>query len=212
MIRNILTAALSGAALTIAGPALAGPGHGGGLGGGLGAAAGAGMSAGSGMNGGTSLGGPSQAAINARINSQGSLNASPMGISHANTNSALSTGSTVSTRATPSAGTNYSTNSQAAAHSQALLHASPTAIAHANSNSVLARGAVSSTTLAGLNTGLTVQTSSGTAIGTITQVISGPNNTIRAVVVTSASGQTYTLPANSLSISGSVVTTTSISG
>jgi len=43
----------------------------------------------------------------------------------------------------------------------------------------------------------------------VTPVITGQNNTIRAVVVTSSTGQTYTLPASSLSISGGVVTTTS---
>ena len=74
---------------------------------------------------------------------------------------------------------------------------------------MLARGAVSSSTLSGLNTGLTVETSSGTTLGTVSQIITGPNNTVRAVVVTSATGQTYTLPANSLSVSGGIVTTTS---
>jgi hypothetical protein len=41
-------------------------------------------------------------------------------------------------------------------------------------------------------------------------VITGSDGSIRAVVVTSASGQTYTLSGNSLSISGGVVTTTSM--
>jgi hypothetical protein len=149
--------------------------------------------------------------IDARINSQGSLNASPTAIGRASSSSVLSTQSTASGR-TLGTGGSYSTNSQAATRSQALQHAAPTAISRANSNSVLARGAVSTSSLAGLNTGLTVETSTGTTLGTVTRVISGPNNTIRAVVVTSASGQTYTLPANSLSVSGSIVTTTSVGG
>jgi hypothetical protein len=104
-----------------------------------------------------------------------------------------------------------STKSQATTRSQGPANASPTGIAHANSNSVLARGAVASSTLTGLTTGLVVNNSGGTQVGTVTQVISGPNRTIRAVVVTDASGKTYTLPASSLSISGNVVTTTSTS-
>jgi hypothetical protein len=116
---------------------------------------------------------------------------------------------TTTTGPATSSGANYSASSQGAVHSQALQHASPTAIAHANSNSVLARGAVSSSTLSGLNTGLAVETSSGTTLGTVSQIITGPNNMVRAVVVTSATGQTYTLPANSLSVSGGIVTTTS---
>lgn len=55
---------------------------------------------------------------------------------------------------------------------------------------------------------MTVNSSTGTSIGTVSRIITGPNNTIRAVVVTSSTGQTYTLPPSSLSISGSVVTTT----
>jgi len=42
-------------------------------------------------------------------------------------------------------------------------------------------------------------------------VITGPNNTIRAVVVTTTSGQTVTLAPSMLSISGNVVTTTNTS-
>jgi hypothetical protein len=141
----------------------------------------------------------------ARMNSQGPMNASTTGISHANQNSVLS-GTTTNT------GTRVNTHVNTTAGSQGLTHASPTGIAHANSNSVLARGAVQTTTLPGLATQLNVQTSGGTQLGTVSRIIYGPGNTtVRAVVVTSASGQTYTLPASSLSISGGVVTTTSTS-
>ena len=140
------------------------------------------------------------------------------GMGHANGNSMPSTMPTAptaptTTTTTPTTGTttdtNFSTNSQATVHSQGPANASPNGIAHANSNSVLAPGAVSSTTLPGLTTGLAVNNSTGTQVGTISRVITGPNNTIRAVVVTTASGKTYTLPPSSLTISGSVVTTTS---
>jgi hypothetical protein len=104
-----------------------------------------------------------------------------------------------------------STNSQATTHRQGPANASPTGIAHASSDSVLARGAVASSTLPGLTTGLVVRNSGGTQVGTVTRVITGPNNTVRAVVVTSTSGKTYTLAPSSLSISGNIVTTTSTS-
>jgi len=109
-------------------------------------------------------------------------------------------------------GTNYNPNSPAAQNSRALQHASPTGIAYASENSVLSRGSTAATNLPGLATNLTVQNSSGT-LGTISKIIYGPDNTtIRAVVVTSSTGQTYTLPANTLTISNGVVTTTATTG
>lgn len=108
-------------------------------------------------------------------------------------------------------GTNVSTKSKALQNSQGPANASPNGIAHASPNSVLARGAVQSSTLPGLTTGLVVNNTSGTQVGTVSRVITGPNNTIRAVVVKTSSGQLVTLPPSSLTISGSVVTTTSTS-
>jgi len=182
---------VAAAAIIVATPAFA-QGHGGGHGGPPGA-------------GGSPAGGMSQ----------GPMNASPTGIMNANPNSVLSTGTTTAPTSTmtttTNTGTNASTNSQATVHSQGPAHASPTGIAHANENSVLARGAVAATTLPGLTTGLVVNNSGGTQVGTVTQVITGPNDTIRALVVTSTSGKTYTLLPSTLSISGNVVTTTSTS-
>lgn len=132
----------------------------------------------------------------ATVNSQGALNASPNGIQNSSVNSVLKVNST------PSANVR-------AVNSQGLAHASANGIAHASPNSVLARGSVSSTSLPGLTTGLTVQNSTGTTVGTVSRVITGTDGSIRAVVVTSASGRTYTLAPNTLNISGSVVTTTS---
>ncbi len=186
MVVKTMMSAAAGAAILIAAPVYA-QAHGGG---------------GGAMNG--PAGGSSSVAS---MHSEGPANASQTGIDHASSMSVLNRGT--ATNGTTSSTTNYSARSQGAVHSQALQHASPNAIAHANANSVLARGGVASSTLSGLNTGLTVQTTSGTTLGTVSQIITGPNNMIRAVVVTSASGQTYTLPANSLSVSGSIVTTTS---
>lgn len=183
MFRNLLATSIASAAIIVAVPAFAAPGNGnGGRQGNAAAAPG---------------GGPSQSAIDARVNSQGPANASPTGVTNASPNSALHT-------TTPT--TTPTTN---ATKSQGLQHASPTGVANANSKSVLARGAVPSTALPGLTTGLTVQTTGGTTLGTVSQVVTGKDGSIRLVIVTSSAGQTYRLVPNTLSISGGVVTTTS---
>ncbi|HEX8839169.1 MAG TPA: hypothetical protein VF750_01715, partial [Sphingomicrobium sp.] len=157
MLRTLLTTAAAAGAFVLASPAFAqAHGHG-------------------------SAGAPPAAAT---TNSQGPANASSTGISNASPNSVLSTTpqsttTTTSPSTTTTTGTSYNPNSPAAQNSQGPANASPTGISHANDNSVLARGAVSASTLQGLNTGMTVTNSSGTAIGTVTRVITGPNDTIR---------------------------------
>lgn len=188
MIRTALRTAAASVAILIAGSALAAPGGGGG-----GPAGGGNVNAGANAG----MGGPSQSGLDARVNSQGPMNASPTGISHASPNSVLNTNSTTTT-------TTRATNSQG------LQHASPTGISHANTNSVLGRGAVPSTSLPGLTTGLTVQNSSGTTLGTVSRVVTDSSGNIRLVIVTSSTGQTYRLAPTTLSISGGVVTTTSM--
>lgn len=106
-------------------------------------------------------------------------------------------------------GASANVHSQAALHSQGPANASTNGISNASSNSVLARGSVSSSTLPSMATGLTVKNSTGASIGTVSQVITGTDGSIRAVVVTSPTGQTFRLPPSSLSISGKIVTTTS---
>ena len=183
MFRTVLTASLAGAALLVTAPAVAQK---------------------------APRGAPNSAAIGARANSQGPANASPMGTMNASPNSVLKTNPvTTTTPTTPVVPT--VPPATRAVNSQGLTHASPTGIAHANTNRVLARGSVAATTLPGLTTGLTVNNSTGTSVGTVSSVITGSDGTIRAVVITDAQGKTTTVPANSLSISGNVVTTTSTS-
>ncbi|MFL6765360.1 MAG: hypothetical protein ACJ8FO_09225 [Sphingomicrobium sp.] len=124
------------------------------------------------------------------------------------------TGGTLSTTARLSGvnATTLAANSQARLNSQGLMHASPTGIAHASSRSVLAGGAVVSGSLAGLTTGLTVNTSGGTTLGRVTQIVTDSSGNIRLVVVRSSTGQTFRLSPSSLSISGGVVTTTQTAG
>ena len=104
--------------------------------------------------------------------------------------------------------TGVEASNQARLNSQGLQHASVTGISHANQHSVLASGSVASTSLPGLTNGLAVKTTSGSTLGTVSQVVTASDGSIRLVIVTSTSGQTYRLSPNSLSISGGVLTTT----
>jgi hypothetical protein len=126
-------------------------------------------------------------------------------------NKLMLSGGTLSTTARL-AGINSSTtmvpSSNARLNSQGLMHASPTGIAHASSHSVLASGTVVSGSLAGLTTGLTVNTSTGTTLGRVSQIVTGANGSVRLVIVTSSTGRMLRLSPATLSISGGTVTTT----
>lgn len=193
MFRNILSTVLVGAAMTVAGPAIAaGPGGGGG---GHGGGSAVGMRGGFGPAFGPTMGGPSRMAIPPRVNSQAMVRASSHGIAHSNTRSALHAHAMTRVRA---------------AKSQALMHASLTAIAHASPRSALARASVPRSALPGLTTGLTVKGSSGATVGTVSRIVTGTDGRIRLLVATSSSGRTVRLAPNTLSVSGGVVTTSSI--
>ena len=145
---------------------------------------------------GARTGGPAAGAnVNANARAMGQASASLNSNANVNSNAKVNSNANVKSNAT--------------VNSQGPANASVNGIAHASPNSVLARGAVSATSLPGLTTGITVQNSGGTSIGTVSQVVTGSDGSIRAVIVTSPSGQTFRLPPSSLSISGSVVTTTS---
>jgi sporulation protein YlmC with PRC-barrel domain len=126
-------------------------------------------------------------------------------------NKLMLSGGTLSTTAR-FAGINTSTtmaaSSNARLNSQSLMHASPTGIAHASSRSVLAGGTVVRGSLAGLTTGLTVNTSTGTTLGRVSQIVTGANGSVRLVIVTSSTGRMLRLSPATLSISGGTVTTT----
>jgi hypothetical protein len=92
------------------------------------------------------------------------------------------------------------------------MHASPTGIAHANFHSVLAGRTVVSGSLAGLTTGLTVNTTGGTTLGRVSQIVTDSSGNVRLVIVTSSTGQTFRLAPTSLTLSGGVVTTTQTAG
>jgi hypothetical protein len=195
MFRTILTAALASSAFAAA-PALAQNAHaGGGMGLGVGGPAG-GMGLGANANMG---GGPAGAALDARMNSMGSMNASPTGIMHANPNSALDVDATTGTRI------------HGRANSQGLLHASPTGVAHANANSVLKGNTVVSGPLAGLAAGMTVQFN-GSAFGTVSRIATSSDGTVRRVMVTGTNGKLYSLSPSTLTLSGGILTATKVRG
>ena len=96
-------------------------------------------------------------------------------------------------------------------NSQALDHASTTGIDHANQNSVLAgttsTRTVTSGALAGLTTGATLF-SNGAAVGTVQQIRTTGRGSVALVVVKGTNGGMYAVPANKLSLSGGMLSTT----
>jgi sporulation protein YlmC with PRC-barrel domain len=116
------------------------------------------------------------------------------------------------------------TRDQARMNSQGPANASATGIAHANSNSVLSGASTSNLnrmfpgtntttsvttgTLAGLTTGMTL-TSNGTAVGKVSQIRTTGNGSVSVVIVQGTNGGFYAVPANKLSLSGGVLSTSS---
>jgi hypothetical protein len=196
MFRKVILCALASAAMI---PATAMAQHGGGPPGGMPGGGGGGMG-GPGSMGGMSPGGMggmgpgSMGGIGnagstnnigvttrdaSRINSQGPANASPKGIAHANQNSVLS----------GSGGTNSS------ASLDRMFPGTRTTTS------------VTSGTLAGLTTGMTLR-SNGTAVGTVQQIRTTGNGSVAVVVVRGSNGGSYAVPANKLSLSGGMLSTT----
>jgi hypothetical protein len=207
MFGKFIAAASAGAAMIAAAPAFAAdPG---GQGRGPPASANVGANAGGSADVGATV------RESARINSQGSVNASERATTRANENSAVRSDTNINTRANnrsePVTGSLIRQNNNTttrALKSQGPLNANPRAIERASPNSVLVRNSVAATALPGLTTGLQVQTSAGASIGTVSQVITGADGSIRLVIVTSSTGETLRLMPNQLTIAGGVVTTT----
>lgn len=195
---KLTIAALAGTALLASAPALAKPG--GGQGGGHGGHGGSPSGPPTTTGQGSGMGG-----MNNPGATMGPTNASPTATERASPNSPVSTTTTTTTDPTT---TGTSQREDARTNSQGPDNASTTGIANANENSVLASGSVAAETLPGLNTGLTVRSSTGADLGTVSEVVTGTDGSIRLIVVTSETGETIRIPATSLSISGDVVTTT----
>jgi hypothetical protein len=133
-------------------------------------------------------GGPAGVALDARLNSMGAANASTTGIANANANSALSTSTTANTHANSAAAMNK------------MLPGTKTSTT------------VTSGALAGLATGMAL-TSNGTSVGTVQQIRTSADGTVRVVVVQGTNGRMYAIPANKLSLlNGSLTTTAKLNG
>jgi hypothetical protein len=91
-------------------------------------------------------------------------------------------------------------------NSQGAAHASINGLIHASPNSALASAGI--TTLTGLTTGLTVNDSGGTSIGTVSGVLTNRAGAVVAIQVDLSGGGTITIPATTLSMDGTTVVTT----
>jgi hypothetical protein len=89
---------------------------------------------------------------------------------------------------------------------QGAAHASINGLVHASPNSALALGGV--TTLTGLTSGLTVNGSGGTAIGTVSSVLANRSGAVVGITVDLDAGGTVTIPATTLTMDGTTVVTT----
>ena len=201
MTRNKLLMSIASVAIIAAAPTLAKPG--GGAGGGMGNM---------GAQGPMNTTGQTMRDMG-RMNSQGPANANQNAIDRANSNSVLSTttddpGSTTRIRGQDRVRDKASTNAtNRRAKSQGAAHANIQGLTHASPNSALAGAGV--TTLTGLTTGLTVNNSGGTAIGTVDQVITNRAGAVVGIRVTLTDGSTVIIPATTLSMNGTTVITSS---
>lgn len=87
-------------------------------------------------------------------------------------------------------------------------NASLQAVAQASTNAAVAAGAVAAGALPDLKTGLNVTDSSGTYIGTVSQIVTASDQSIRLVIVAGSDGRIYRLLPDRISVSGGVVSTT----
>ena len=93
----------------------------------------------------------------------------------------------------------------ARANSQGPAHANVNGLTHANEHSVLSTAGV--TTLTGLAAGATVSNATGT-LGTVDSVVTNKNGAVVGINVTLTSGGTVFIPATTLTMNGTAVTTT----
>jgi hypothetical protein len=103
------------------------------------------------------------------------------------------------------------TRDNARLNSQGPANASATGIAHANENSVLAgttpTNRVKNGALAGATTGMSVM-SNGMVVGTVQQIRLAGNGSVALVLVKTSDGRIFPVPANKLTLSGTMLTTT----
>lgn len=91
-------------------------------------------------------------------------------------------------------------------NSQGAANASINGLIHASPRSALALAGV--TTLTGLDAGLTVNGSGGSAIGTVSSILTNRSGAVVGITVDLDAGGTVTIPATTLSMNGDIVDTT----
>ena len=191
MIRTTFIASAAALAVAVSTPAVAGPG--GGHGGGPGAGAAGQMG---GMQGAAGAGGMSSPGAtvraDARVNSQGAANANQHALDNANANSALGSSTTTTTTA-PLTGTRIRPENRMSGN--VSTHANTTLSAHGQ--------------LTGVTTGMNVLDTNGTAIGTVSGIVTNRSGAVVGIRVDLTGGGTVLLPATSLSMSGTTVVTSS---
>jgi len=92
-------------------------------------------------------------------------------------------------------------------NSQGQFHANPNGLVHASPNSTLASAGV--LTLGGLTMGMTVNNSANVAIGTVTQVLTNRSGAVVGIRADLTNGGIVFIPARTLSLNGTIVTTSS---
>lgn len=136
----------------------------------------------------------------ARLNSQGRLNASATGIAHANQHSVLANASST-----------VAANSQARLNSQGPFHASAMGLAHANQQHSVLANAAARTRLSGVSVG-TPLFSGGVQVGTVTKVVT-TNGVVTRVIVQGTNGRTFSLnPRTLVAANGSLTTSARLHG
>ena len=122
-------------------------------------------------------------------------NASANAVVNANPNSAVA--GTTPPKASATGVANASPNSAAA-----------TGTTGADAAVVAGAGALGASSLGGISTGLAVKGADGSALGTVSKVVKGPDGAISQIIVTSASGRSFPVAAGKLSVSGGAVIVT----
>jgi hypothetical protein len=147
------------------------------------------------------------AAVTARESSQGAAHAADIARDQANPRSAIAPPAPTTATGTEASAT---TSEEAQARRQGPANASPTAAANANEHAGLS--ATTASDLSNLKTGLTVKDSAGATIGTVSKITRSKAGVVENVLVASADGKrTLRLSPGSLSLSGDVVITSSVS-
>jgi hypothetical protein len=106
---------------------------------------------------------------------------------------------------TTSSTTSTANASNRRVNSQGPAHANVNGLTHANENSVLSTAGV--TTLTGLAAGATVSNANGT-LGTVDSIVTNKSGAVVGINVTLDSGGTVFIPATTLTMNGTAVTTT----